>query len=288
MYNGDYGGADSQFGGGGFMPSPTGGAATGASPGVKAGGGGQKNESLTPLTVRQLHEALQGGNVDESLTVDGDDLHSLTLVGKVVDAQDSSTMLSYTLDDGTGKVEVRMWLDDEGDLGQSMSGSGYAKGTYVRVYGNLRTFQNQRNIVAFQIRPVVDFNEVTFHLLEAIFVHTKRTKAMGMGAGAPTTPNVKFNPNAPANYQTPVPAYNGNSGANNNSNGMEACQDKVMRAFETPQAATNEAGLSVDSLVQELGSMFSKEQIRTAVETLVNDGHLYSTIDDNHYKSTNC
>ena len=37
-------------------------------------------------------------------------------------------------------------------------------GTYVRLHGNLRSFDNQRSIVAYHVRPVTDFNEVR-HLL---------------------------------------------------------------------------------------------------------------------------
>jgi hypothetical protein len=39
-------------------------------------------------------------------------------------------------------------------------------GSYVRVYGNLRSFQGKTNVVAFSVRPVTDFNEVTYHSLE--------------------------------------------------------------------------------------------------------------------------
>lgn len=33
-------------------------------------------------------------------------------------------------------------------------------GTYVRVYGHMRTFNNAKSMVAFNIRPITDFNEV--------------------------------------------------------------------------------------------------------------------------------
>ena len=46
--------------------------------------------------------------------------------------------------------------------------------------------------------------------------------------------------------------------------------------------------MSIDQLAQDLGSMYSVDQIRGAVEVLINDGHVYSTIDDNHFKSTSC
>lgn len=40
------------------------------------------------------------------------------------------------------------------------------EGSYVRVFGHLRAFQGKKMVVAINIRPVADPNEITFHLLE--------------------------------------------------------------------------------------------------------------------------
>lgn len=47
--------------------------------------------------------------------------------------------------------------------------------TYVRVFGNVRSFANKRSMVAFKIQPVVDMNELTAHLLEVIYCHMALT-----------------------------------------------------------------------------------------------------------------
>ena len=40
----------------------------------------------------------------------------VTLVGKLVSCQELATQLKFVLDDGTGTVEVCLWIDnDEGD-----------------------------------------------------------------------------------------------------------------------------------------------------------------------------
>ena len=33
-------------------------------------------------------------------------------------------------------------------------------GVYVRVHGHLRVFDGQKSVVAFNMRPITDFNEV--------------------------------------------------------------------------------------------------------------------------------
>jgi hypothetical protein len=63
-------------------------------------------------------------------------------------------------------------------------------GAYVRVFGTIRMFQGAKSVVAYSIRPVVDFNEVTFHFLEVISVQKQLAAkhggvAMAGGAGRP-------------------------------------------------------------------------------------------------------
>lgn len=48
---------------------------------------------------------------------------------------------------------------------------------YVRIYGRLNNFNNRINCVAFSIRPVTDFNEISYHFLDAIHTHLTFTKA---------------------------------------------------------------------------------------------------------------
>ena len=52
--------------------------------------------------------------------------------------------------------------------------------TYVRVYGNIRSFNNQRSLVAFKITPITDMNELTSHLLEVVHGHLSLTKGQTM------------------------------------------------------------------------------------------------------------
>ena len=47
---------------------------------------------------------------------------------------------------------------------------------YVKVIGHLKQFNKPRNIVAFKIRPIEDFNEVTHHMAEVMYAHLAVTK----------------------------------------------------------------------------------------------------------------
>ncbi|KAL3682292.1 hypothetical protein R1sor_000314 [Riccia sorocarpa] len=57
---------------------------------------------------------------------------------------------------------------------------------YVCVYGHLRSFEGNVCFMATKIRPVEDFNEITFHFIQVIYVHGRdfsppRTSAYPLG-----------------------------------------------------------------------------------------------------------
>ena len=50
------------------------------------------------------------------------------------------------------------------------------EGMYVKVVGHLKQFNKLRNIVAFRIKPIEDYNEVTHHLTEVMYCHLTASK----------------------------------------------------------------------------------------------------------------
>ena len=50
------------------------------------------------------------------------------------------------------------------------------QGAYVRVIGQVRTYQDTLHILAHDVRPVTDFNEITHHFLECIYRHCQNKK----------------------------------------------------------------------------------------------------------------
>jgi replication factor A2 len=64
-----------------------------------------------------------------------------------------------------------------------------------------------------------------------------------------------------------------------------SANNQVFAIFNGPQGH-GESGVRVDDVVTQLNGRFTEAQVRESVEHLVNEGHLYSTIDDDHFKST--
>ena len=225
---------------------------------------------------------------DDVFRVNGEEVHNLTLLGKIVATNDSSTSQMYTIDDGTGTVEVKMWVDaDEAADGaaNNRSSSDLKVGSYARVYGHLRAFQGVRNVIAFNMRPVTDFNEITYHFLEVVYCNSHNgvraaaaAAAPGSGAAAGVDGNAYAAPaaahgNAAAAAAVPAAAAGGD------------INEQVFAIFNGPQGASDQ-GVRVNEVVTQLNGRWTEEQVRGAVDHLVNEGHLYSTIDDDHFKST--
>lgn len=203
--------------------------------------------------------------------VNGEEVHNLTLLGKIVEANDSSTSQQYTIDDGTGTVVVKKWVDADDAEGAKQT---LAVGQYVRVYGHLRVFQGARNVIAFNMRPVTDFNEITYHFLEVVYCNSHN------GARAAAAPKAEAGAAEGTAYAAPAAAA-----AAAGATATGSCSDQVMAIYNGPQGASDN-GVPVGDVVTALNGRFTEAQVREAVEYLVNEGHLYSTIDDNHYRST--
>ncbi|XP_035527725.1 replication protein A 32 kDa subunit isoform X1 [Morone saxatilis] len=260
---------------GGYTQSPGG----FASPAPSQGGekkGRTRATQIIPCTVSQLMSASQA---DEAFRVGDVEVAQVTIVGIIRSTDKSMTNIQYKVDDMTGApMDVKQWVDTEDP---SVDSSVLPPGTYVKVSGNLRSFQNHRSVVAFGVRPLEDMNEITSHMLEVVQAHMALSKPQSTsvsGAGGGVSSNI-----TPASR--PVMESTGGSyaGANNMvNNGLSANQNQVLsliRSCPDPQ------GISIQDLKQRLSGI-SLGVIKQAVEFLSNEGHIFSTIDEDHYKST--
>jgi replication factor A2 len=116
----------------------------------------------------------------------------LTFVGQIRNISTQTTNTTYKLDDGTGSIEVKQWVDtDTADQNNPVKAK-LVEGAYCRAWGKLKSFNDRRSVGATIIRPVEDMNEVSYHLLEATAVHLYFTRgppggaAANAGAGAAT------------------------------------------------------------------------------------------------------
>ncbi|EFN58502.1 hypothetical protein CHLNCDRAFT_140549 [Chlorella variabilis] len=275
------------YGGGGFGE-------TGASQQAGGGGGGgasgkknydSKQQTLRALTIKQLHDA-NSTRQDDTLLLDGKEITNVTLVGKVLSTSESGLTFGLKIDDGTGKADVKIWISEDDSELEKQRRAEWRAGMYVRVHGHISNFGRTQDVLAFNIRTVTDHNEVTYHFLQCIFQHVHLTKGGGDQAGAAAAPA----PAAQGAYGGAAPAvagYAAPAAAGYNPGGLTAIQSDLMTLFNAPDAQASDAGISIDAVLSRSGGRYSLVQVREAVEALQNEGHLYSTIDEHHFKSCN-
>ena len=96
-----------------------------------------------------------------------------------MEVNEGATTLVYRIDDRTGPwVKVQKWVTEDQDSANQQERSVCEEGMYVIVIGNIKTFNKQMNVTAFHIKPITDFNEVTHHIAEVIFIHLAHSRGV--------------------------------------------------------------------------------------------------------------
>jgi len=240
-----------------------------------------RNQPLVPLTIKQILAASQSGDEDE-FTLDGRNFAQVTLVGQILSITQNPAFYNYTLDDGTGQIDVRCWIDQEDPTNpQTQRLAVLEQGMYVRVVGSLRAFGERKNVVAFRLIALLDFNELTFHFLEVIYHKLNATRGqISHGSWAEPARTGDYKPAAqPAvnPYLRAMPAMDA---------GMNTLQQEILRYLRTNTSPDDPAGVSFDTVSRTLAGVANPDQVRKEIARLQDDGHIYTTIDDDHFAYT--
>ena len=128
------------------------------------------------------------GGSDLSLK-DGRPLHMVKIVAAVRNHEERSTNIFIDVEDGTGFTQVKVWVNEGDDCSAitRFRQAACVDHAYVRIIGQVREFDGTRQIVANDVRPVVNGNELTYHLLEVAHSFEKSQKMnAGQGMGSAT------------------------------------------------------------------------------------------------------
>lgn len=125
------------------------------------------------MTVRQILNAKQP-NSDAAHVSDGAVLNRLTLVGWLRQVNRTATFIQYTIDDGTGQLDLRQWIDNSLDEGSKADE--FAPDEFVRAMGEIKVFNNKLYIALGALNKLEDHNEYLYHQLDVIHTHLELTK----------------------------------------------------------------------------------------------------------------
>ncbi|XP_051148609.1 replication protein A 32 kDa subunit B-like isoform X2 [Andrographis paniculata] len=189
MYGNSQFDGNAAFSGGGFMPSQ----ATQTADPAFTPAKNREAQALLPLTVKQISEAFQASDDKANFLIDGVDVNNVKLVGILYDKVERITDVSFVLDDGTGRIDCHRWVNEAIDMREMEL---LLNGMYVKVHGHLKGFQGKKQLMVYSVRPVTDYNEISNHFAECIYVHcynTKHRKQQDAGQVSGHLPNSAVN-----------------------------------------------------------------------------------------------
>ena len=167
---------------------------------------------------------------------------------------------------------MKLWIDADANgmaTEHSVSKPKMVENEWARVWGRLKAFNNRRHVGAHVIRPVVDKMEITYHLLEATYVHLYFTRG-------PLDPEGKMSAgqNGQQQYATRHDDMTAPSGRPLPPISVNA--KRVFGCLNTmPQ---NNEGLHMQQIAAEL-NMSIPETAKAGDELLSND-LIFTTVDD--------
>ncbi|KAI7753556.1 hypothetical protein M8C21_011820 [Ambrosia artemisiifolia] len=234
---------------------------------------------LVPLTIKQISEASQSGDDKSNFSVSGADVVNVTVVGMVSNIVERNTDVTFTLDDGTGKLDCKRWLNEPFDRLQMED---IREGIYVHVDGHLKSFKGEKHVAVFSARPVTNFDEITFHFVACIHNHARTTKVQKAQVDAE---NINSTPKTPIQNGTNgfVSTISSQTSVPFTLDGVKGVDEMVLAYLQHPANYGIEKGIHTDEVAQKL--KLPSKKIMESLRTLENDGLIYSTIDEFHYKA---
>lgn len=270
------GGFDSSNAGGGFMDT----SAQFGTPGQgekKA----RRSQNLVPITIKQIQQS-----AEDTITVADMEVHMVQIVGLIRSVDVTSTKITYTISDSTGTIDCVQWLesDNEDDDG---SRAALMENTYCRLAGSVRSHQGKRNLMIFKIAPVTDLNLITTHILQVMHSQlkleniSKMQKDGGMGGGG-----MSMGGGGMSHSLVGAGNFDGGSGGGGSFSGMSGLTGQQNMVYQVINQVKDEQGVSRDQIYGSLMGKVNRGQVDEQLEFLSSEGHIYSTIDDDHFRTT--
>ncbi|KAF4651347.1 replication factor A protein 2 [Perkinsus olseni] len=296
-------------GGGGFYNSPNrqsvgGFGSAPISPGTGRGKtdfSARESMGLIPVTAAMINNAMNEMEVgDINFKFHGKEASMVEIVGAVIDIQRrTDSGIEYTIDDGTGCVQAKRFVDSSLS---AMTGApptdDIQVGQYVSVVGRLRRLNVESNINAHHIEVLSTPDRIAYHMIAVAHAMVMLTdeipkmKAALQGSGNPQPPQTNQAMKTPqqqnfgqtSTYQTQAsrPLMQRMSSAGGNAVLARARQlllPELRAAFGGMNAA-----FSRQQVLMRFSTRFHHDEINQLLQALTDDGQLYTTDDDDHFK----
>ncbi|KAF3935680.1 hypothetical protein ABW19_dt0207302 [Dactylella cylindrospora] len=238
----------------------------------------RSKHTIRPVTIKQIIDATTPHD-DTTFFVDNHEIHQITFVAQIRSVSKVTTNVMYKMEDGTGSVEVRQFIQDNrttGEFDDEASNEpehdpALVEDAYVRVVGGLKQFNGKRHVAIHRIRAIEDFNEIQYHLLDATAIHLYYTRG---------PPGIQQGQNNDAIGDTAMGGAGDTSGSRANllPPGISPNARKIYAILKSRPDSSE--GMHV-SLIGQTAKLPLAETYK-AVDELLTNGVCFTTMDDEH------
>ncbi|EDV99387.1 replication protein A 32 kDa subunit [Drosophila grimshawi] len=184
-------------------------------------------------------------------------------VGIVRNIETSSTKITYSIEDHSGRIDAHYWLEE----GDAIKSPDVMLNNYVKIYGSVRSQAGQKVLMVFKLLNVLDPNEVCTHVLEALHSRYKAEEYNHKGDGGPSN---QLMPNVTASQSNAIVA------------GLDS---KQLAVFQAIKSNCSEEGIHRRELSAKF-SHISQSEMTNILDFMISEGHIYSSIDPDHFICT--
>lgn len=235
----------------------------------------KRAQNLCPVKIQDIEMSSEDG-----LKIEGRDIGMVDIIGIVKNVDQSATKTIYIMEDNTGEIEAVHWTDADTP---DMSGTAVTEGMRGRVIGSVRSQGGKKHIMVYRISPIESEEEARSHELECVYakfklrqLSQKENQAIGANFGGGLSNSMVGSGSMISSGSTGAATMNNASFSN----------PKHELVFRLLSGCTREEGLSRDEMYETLRGKLSIRDLSEALDYLSGEGHIYSTTDEDHFKTT--
>ncbi|EDW63363.1 replication protein A 32 kDa subunit [Drosophila virilis] len=217
-------------------------------------------EGIISLLVKQILDSPEGNFKMFDVTY-----ALVCAVGIVRNIETSSTKITYSLEDHSGRIDAHYWLEE----GDAIKSPDVMINNYVKIYGSVRSQAGQKVLMVFKLINVLDPNEVCTHILEALHSRYKAEEYHVKGDTSAAASNTLMT-NVTATQSNAIVA------------GLDS---KQLAVFQAIKSNCSEEGIHRRELNAKF-SHISQAEMNNILDFMISEGHIYSSIDADHFICT--
>lgn len=240
----------------------------------------RRSQNLVPVALRYVMES-----TDDPLKIGNTEVPMLTTVALIRAVDVTSTKITYTIDDTSAVMDAVQWIESDQESPETLS-SPLMEMTYCQIFGSVRTQAGKKYLMTFRILPVEDPNVITAHILEVIHAPLKFQQIENMQGTGGSSMGGKSGVMDNSLVGTSGIDGGGAGMGSGGFSGMQGLNPSQNMVFKILQQCQDDQGVSRDTVHQQLSGKISQMQINQVLDFLSSEGHIYTTIDDDHFKTT--